>query len=315
MQAKTKAPLSKFAVIRWKALGESIAQSEISPAYIFDRIKKSGSYFDGGVCIDEVFTIESRQEVIEGILKELEIQGRLFGNREIETILNMPTKGACVFLASSSSSAFDRWEGVTITEASIFFNNFPPTSAETINAFEKGESSRIKEAVERANKRRLRTYLAYLESNQDLPQEPAPAGDAPALEPEAVETKPKKRRLPAGFKVIENGTLNNDKGNHKPVEMKAENIERFAREVVPYIAGIEKRYAPGEYWKRPKNGMEGIEPGRGENALIEWEGKQYIIIYVQCDIDKKYIFRYGVKLATGTNKGTGASYFFFTGAK
>ena len=143
--------------------------------------------------------------------------------------------------------------------------------------------------------------------------EESPARDAAPDAAATVETGTAGLDFPPGFEVVENGNLKNDQGDKQPIPLEQYNLERFLDYVLPHIERITPRKAPAEYWARPKNGLEGIEPVRSENALISWNGKKYQVIYAECTIHGKTKYRYGVRLVTDENKGTGSTYFFFMG--
>ena len=83
--------------------------------------------------------------------------------------------------------------------------------------------------------------------------------------------------------------------------------------MLPNIEGITPRKAPAEYWARPDKGKDNIRSAQCENALFPWKGKKYVVIYAYCTIDGYYRERYGVRLVTKKNKGTGSTFFYFMG--
>ena len=153
----------------------------------------------------------------------------------------------------------------------------------------------------------------------DTPADEPPPPDAPPRDDiqtddaAPVETKPKKRRLPAGFKEIKENPLSNDRG--EPVEMEPSTLKKLEK-VLPYIQEVKKRKTLSAHqWKRPDANSSKIQPGRNETIIIEHNGIRYRIIYAKCEIDGKEKYRFGVRIYEITKNGTeaGPTYFFFTG--
>lgn len=316
--------LTKFAVMLWKTTlryYDKIVPPErrdICSEQVFKGIDSND------IRIKEIIIIESREEVIGGVLNESSfcIFGRGNWLQAKTEDCKIDTR---VFFASLPADKDDYdseiVDGITILPTGEIFKALPYSNAKIINAIERGNwgHNKNRDIVECVNNRYLKPFLIYLESKQDIQEEPAPAGEPPA--PDApprddiqtddaapVETKPKRRRIP-GYKVIKNGYLNNDKG--KPVKMTPKNLALFEEKVLPHIADVEKRSAPEDLWGRDSS-LDSRDNGDYENALIEWKGEKYtIVLRDDCSINGVTIPRYGVK--RGTKEYLGASYFYFTG--
>ena len=105
------------------------------------------------------------------------------------------------------------------------------------------------------------------------------------------------------FKVI-GEPLKNDTG--KPMPMEPETLDRFSKEVFPYISEIGHREAPPERWN-PAADSGRPHPGRYENTLIEYGGDRYRIFY---NTAKK---RYGIRLETAPDGDRKPRFFYFYG--
>lgn len=182
------------------------------------------------------------------------------------------------------------------------------------NAYRTYRINWLKSEIERIIKSYEAPYRVFGFNPSETPtanpqrETPAPPRDDIQTDDAApVETKPKRRRIP-GYKVIENGHLNKDKG--EPVKMTPENLARFEEKVLPHIADVGKRSARKELWNRDSS-LDSRDNGDCENVLIELNGARYTVVLRDCSINGVTIPRYGVK--QGSKEYPGASYFYFTG--
>ena len=144
----------------------------------------------------------------------------------------------------------------------------------------------------------LESYLApYLEWGPPAAGiTPTPAPDAADATAEAAPVK--RRRLPAGFKMIKQG--------RKP--MTDEHKDLFFRKVLKHVVNIGHNTADGKKWKYADKGKTGTNQTRDhESFIFEYNGTRYRVF---CYIDKKPEFC--VKRQDRTGQGQ-PHYFHFIG--
>ncbi|MCR5359579.1 MAG: hypothetical protein K6E55_06805 [Thermoguttaceae bacterium] len=310
--------LTKFAVMLWKTTlryYDKIVPPErrdICSEQVFKGIDSND------IRIKEIIIIESREEVIGGVLNESSfcIFGRGNWLQAKTEDCKIDTR---VFFASLPADKDDYdseiVDGITILPTGEIFKALPYSNAKIINAIERGNwgHNKNRDIVECVNNRYLKPFLIYLESKQDIQEESAPAGEPPA--PDApprddiqtddaapVERSEFEAALDAaGFTDVKGAYLRFDRGD-KPVEMKSATKKRLIK-ILPYISEVKRKKATSNKWGRPDANSSKIQSGRCENIVLEREGVQYIIIYAKCEIDGKEKYRFGVRIHELTDYG------------
>ena len=291
--------LTKFAVMLWKTTlryYDKIVPPErrdICSEQVFKGIDSND------IRIKEIIIIESREEVIGGVLNESSfcIFGRGNWLQAKTEDCKIDTR---VFFASLSADKDDYdseiVDGITILPTGEIFKALPYSNAKIINAIERGNwgHNKNRDIVECVNNRYLKPFLIYLESKQDIQEEPAPAGEPPAPDAasdaaETVEAEPGAGALayPDGLEVIKEnngGALDAD----------------FLKEVLPnvqYIRGTETDRP--ERWEHPSQIK---HRDRCPWTVFEWKGIKYRA-WKEEDPKKKYAVKWEIQeRGTPTNR-------------